>query len=84
MSNSVSRAEAVSKLETRGIMRNSNKFDRELVKFQVDWWPKNVSRNEFPIRGDSESDICQPFVSNMLKLFVKGVADIEKLEVTQS
>ena len=45
------------------------------LNFQVLWWIRHdyVSKNKFPNVGDTEKDVCQPFVTKILEAFTQAV-----------
>ena len=77
---------AIKGTTTEAEMVQEKKENRELVpfrhqtimNFKVSWWIRNddVSRNKFPNVGETEKDICQPFVTKILEAFTQ--ADIPK------
>lgn len=46
-------------------------FDEFLQRRRVEFWPLGGDRT-FPNENSDEEDTCQPFVTNMLQLFVSG------------
>ncbi len=55
-------------------------FDQHLEKMKVDWWPVKAKTN-FP-NEDDEVDVNQPFVSEILNLFVSGKVVVKKKKKT--
>ena len=49
----------------------SKLLDDRLVVGKVAWWPEG-GRKVFPTETSKETDDCQPFVTEMLSLFVTG------------
>jgi hypothetical protein len=47
--------------------------------YRVDWWPTGGSV-DFPGVDTGETDICQPFVTTMLNLFVTGQVTVKQVE----
>ena len=82
VSNSVTRAEAVQALIANKTLKFSKELDDELESLKVNWWPKDVSEDDFTKSGDDEKKVCQPFVTEMLKRFVTG--KVEAISKTQT
>eukprot|EP01036_Dinobryon_divergens_P036525 gene36525-47580_t len=62
----------VSALEKRSYMKAIKGTTTEAE--MVSWWIRNddVSRNKYPNEGETEKDICQPFVTKILEAFTQA------------
>jgi hypothetical protein len=78
VSNTQSRAESVVNMIRNGDFTFSKKLDNTLKEQSVDWWPQG-GRTDFPDENCRETDECQPFVSEMLNLFVSGKVKVKNL-----
>lgn len=76
VSNTQTRAEAVEYMIKEGLYEFSKAFDDWLGDRAVNWWPQGGSKI-FPKRRSKEARDCQPFVSDMLRLFVTGKVTTE-------
>lgn len=70
-SNTQTRAKVVQSMLSSRDYIFSKELDDWLEKMQCRWWPVGGSK-DFPKLLQSEKMHCQPFVSQMLQLFVKG------------
>lgn len=68
--NTQSRSESVKTKRANGTFVAQKNLDDELMRLKVSWWPIDLP-TAFPEEG-SEDDVCQPFVKELLELFVDG------------
>ncbi len=79
-SNTLLRAEVTRIRKSNGTYKPDLEFDQHLEKMKVDWWPVKAKTN-FP-NEDDEVDVNQPFVSEILNLFVSGKVVVKKKKKT--
>ena len=77
VSNTQSRIEVVKDLTRKEYYIYLKSFDEFLQMQRVEFWPFGGDRT-FPHENSDEEDICQPFVTNMLQLFVSGKVKVER------
>jgi len=75
ISDTYSRAETIHFLEENGLLSSSKRFDENLEDVSVDWWPQGADVN-FPDEKSKEYECCQPFVSGILELFIRGTVPV--------